>query len=353
MSRLQTSVGRFAFGSKQRQRVWKKIAAQVHNGIPLEESLEILLTQARTRNSSLAAVYADILAHMASGHNLGTALTGYASSEEIMLIASGQKAGKVEEGLRLATTLLVAKQKIQTAVISALAYPLFLALLCIALLLVVSIRVVPQLAVLVDPTQWTGAAGVLYTISNVIGSFYGIVLLTMLLAACVAVFVTLPLWTGKRRVLVENIPPWSIYRLTVGSVWLFTVATLMRSGMQLAHILENMLSSDSISSYLYERVQAIAVQSRAGRNLGEAMYEAGTHFPDVELIDDMRVYARLPGFQERLYEMANDWMVDGVELIQRNAKVLNTIFITGIIAQVGGLAMAVVSLQSQLLPQGV
>lgn len=353
MKWLRTFWRCFAFGSKQRQRAWKKIAAQVHNGIPLEESLGIMLAQARTRKSPLVPIYDNILAHMSSGHNLGTALTGYASPEEIMLIASGQKAGKVEEGLRLATTLLSAKQKIRTAVISALAYPLFLALLCIFLLVVVSVRVVPQLAVLVDPTQWTGAAGVLYGVSNIIGSFFGIVLLTLLLVAGVAVFVTLPLWTGKQRLLVENIPPWSIYRLTVGSVWLFTVATLMRSGMQLAHILENMLSSDSIAPYLHERVQAIAVQSRAGRNLGEAMYEAGTHFPDADLVDDMRVYARLPGFQERLYEMANDWMVDGVELIQRNAKVLNTIFITAIIAQVGGLALAVVSLQSQLLPQGV
>lgn len=353
MQKLQTFWGRFAFGSKQRQRTWKKLAVQVHNGIPLDESLEILLTQARSRKSPLTSVYGDILSHMSSGHNLGTALTGYASPEEIMLIASGQKAGKVEEGLRLATTLLSAKQKIQTAVINALAYPLFLALLCISLLVVVSVRVVPQLAVLVDPSQWTGAAGVLYSISSLVGSFYGIILLSLLLGACVAMFVTLPLWTGKQRSAVESIPPWSIYRLTVGSVWLFTVATLMRSGMQLAHILENMLSSDSIAPYLYERVQAIAVQSRAGRNLGEAMHEAGTHFPDAELIDDMRVYARLPGFQERLYEMASDWMTDGVELIQRNAKILNTVFITLIIAQVGGLAVAVVSLQSQLLPQGV
>lgn len=353
MQKLHAFWGRFAFGSKQRQRAWKKLAVQVHNGIPLDESLEILLTQARSRKSPLAVVYGDILAHMSSGHNLGTALTGYASPEEIMLIASGQKAGKVEEGLRLATTLLAAKQKIQTAVISALAYPLFLALLCISLLVVVSVRVVPQLAVLVDPSQWTGAAGVLYSISSLVGSFYGIMLLSLLLGACVAMFVTLPLWTGKQRRAVESIPPWSIYRLTVGSVWLFTVATLMRSGMQLAHILENMLSSDSCAPYLYERVQAIAVQSRAGRNFGEAMHEAGTHFPDADLIDDMRVYARLPGFQERLYEMASDWMTDGVELIQRNAKVLNTVFITLIIAQVGGLAVAVVSLQSQLLPQGV
>lgn len=353
MKRLHSLWGRFAFGSKQRQRAWKKLAVQVHNGIPLDESLCILLAQARSRKSPLVPVYADILAHMSSGHNLGTALTGYASSEEIMLIASGQKAGKVEEGLRLATTLLSAKQKIQTALISALAYPLFLALLCIFLLVVVSVRVVPQLAVLVDPSQWTGAAGVLYSISSVIGSVYGIVILVLLLVASAAMFVTLPLWTGKQRLVVESIPPWSIYRLTVGSVWLFTVATLMRSGMQLAHILENMLASDSIAPYLHERVQAIAVQSRAGRNLGEAMYEAGTHFPDADLVDDMRVYARLPGFQERLYEMASDWMTDGVELIQRSAKVLNTVFITLIIAQVGGLAMAVVSLQSQLLPQGV
>lgn len=348
---IRPFLGRMAFGSRVRQRTWKKLAAQVHNGIPLSESMGNLLQQTAVRNASLAHVFRAILMHMASGHNLGTALTGYATPEEIMLISSGQKAGKLEDGLRLATELLVARQKIVSAVVNAVTYPLFLGTLCLVLLTVVSTTVIPQLALLADPTQWTGAASVLYSVASFVGSPYGMVTMCMVVVTGIAALLTLPLWTGPRRLWVEGIPPWSMYRLTVGSVWLFTMATLMRSGMQVSEILENTLASDTTTPYLHERVEAIAIESRAGQNIGEAMFRSGMGFPDPELVDDMRVYAPLPNFQTRLYSLASDWMTDGVELIQQNARVLNTVFLTLIISQVLGLALAVVSLQTQLLPQ--
>ena len=347
---LARYMDRLVFGSTVRQRTWKKLAAQLRNGIPLNEALQIVRDQALRRKARVGQVYATILRNMASAHGMGTALTGLATQEEIMLIASGQKAGKLYESLVLAAELLQARQAILRAVLSAVTYPLFLMGLCVTLLIVVSVQVIPQLAILSSPERWTGAAGILYAVSSFVNSWTGLVALSGTAALLVCMLVTLPSWTGPRRLMMENLPPWSIYRLTVGSVWLFTLATMMRSGMSLSQSLDEMMSSKNTTPYLRERVQGIRRCSRHGENLGEAMQNSGLAFPSTELVDDIVVYARMPGFQNRVHELADQWMDEGVEMIQRNAKVLNSLFLVLIIVQVAGLALAVVSLQSQLLP---
>ena len=317
----------------------------------LYDSVRALRDQAAERRSPLASVFGDVLARLGGGHNLGTALTGYASPEEILLISSGQKAGRLGEGLGLAAELLENRRKITGAVIGALAYPLFLFLLSVFLLIIVSFQVMPQLAELADPRQWTGFAALLYAASSFVSSWAGAVAAILCVGACAAMIVTLPLWTGPLRTVADRFPLWSMYRLTVGGVWLFTLATLMRSGMQLSQILHMMIEADTTSPYLRQRVQAISDQSAGGKNLGEAMYDCGMNFPDPALIDDFRVYAKLPGFHDRLYDIARDWMQEGIEAIQRNAKLLNTLFLLAIIGQMGLLALSVMDLQSQLTTQ--
>lgn len=344
-------LSRLAFDGATRGRTWKKLAAQAGHGMALYDSVRTLGDQAAERRSPLVAVFGDVLTRLGGGHNLGTALTGYASPEEILLISSGQKAGRLGDGLLLAAELLENRRKIVGAVIGALAYPLFLFLLSLVMLAIVSLYVMPQLVELADPQRWTGFAALLYAASSFAGSWAGAVAAVVFAGGCVVMIVTLPLWTGRLRRTADRFPPWSMYRLTVGGVWLFTLATLMRSGMQQTQILHMMIESDTTTPYLRQRVRAISDQSAGGKNLGEAMYDCGMGFPDPALIDDFRVYAKLPGFHDRLYDIARDWMQEGIESIRRNARLLNVLFLLAIIGQMGLLALSVMDLQSQLTTQ--
>lgn len=345
---IQDILARLSFDASIRIRTWKKLAMQAQYGLPLKDSLRNLRDQTQRRNPALARIFGQVLDHMGSGHHLDTALTGYASPEEIMLIASGQKAGKLPEGLRMAAELLEARRKIVGAVAGALAYPLFLFLQAAVMLAIVALQVMPELAQLADPQNWTGFARGLYLISAFIGSWGGIVLLVALAGGCAALIITLPLWTGPTRKIADRFPPWSMYRLTVGGVWLFTLSTLMRSGMQLSHILNTMLASENTSPYLRERVRAISNQVGRGENIGEAMYLAGLDFPDRELIDDFRAYAGLPHFKDQLQDFARDWLQEGIAAIQRKARLLNVAFLLLIIGQMLLIALSVMDLHSQL-----
>jgi type II secretory pathway component PulF len=249
--------------------------------------------------------------------------------------------------------LLIAKGKIISAIVGALAYPTVLSLVFCAVLLIVSVFVMPDLAATSDPSQWAGMAGVLYVVTSFINSWGGACMFIISAFLPVAAVISFPLWTGRYRLYVEKIPPWSIYRLMVGCVWLLTLGTLMRANMQMSRALETMISSENTPPYLRERVRAIVEQIRMGRNLGDALFESGMGFPDRDIIDDMRVYATLPGFDDKLYELALDFLNDGIERIQKSAKALNTVCMLAIVSLVLCLAMAVVGINQQLLPQGV
>lgn len=348
---IQDIFARLSFDAATRSRTWNKLATQAHYGLPLKDSLPLLRNQVQRRNPALASVFDRVLERMGSGHQLGTAFTGYASPEEIMLITSGQKAGRLSEGLKLASELIDSRKKISTAVVGALAYPLFLLLLAVAMLTTVSFYVMPELVHLSDPRQWTGFARGLYLISSFLGSWAGVVFFILSAGACLGVIITLPIWTGRTRRIADRFAPWSMYRLMVGSVWLFTLATLMRSGKQISEILKTMLASEAISPYLSERVKAINDYVIRGENLGKSMYLSGMDFPDRSLIDDFRTYATLPHFKEQLHNLSRDWLQEGIAAIQRKARILNIAFLLFIIGQMLLIALSVMDLQAQLSAQ--
>ena len=181
---------------------------------------------------------------------MGAALDGLASREETLLISSAQDSSRLAGGLLLASKVLDAKSSIRKSLIGALAYPLMLLLLIVIMMLIVAERVMPQLAMLSDPETWQGAAYALYLQSSFISSWRGTALgIAILILICV-VFFSFANWTGSRRRIADRFVPWSIYRLTIGTLWLYAVATRMRAGHQISNILKSMAGDISTSPYL-------------------------------------------------------------------------------------------------------
>lgn len=343
-----TTVARIWFGKSVRRRTWRKLAAMLRHGVILQNALSIMHERLEARKSPLARVFSSVLHQLQSGQSLDAALKGFVPEEEIMLIRGGHKSGRLEESLVLCSHLIEARQKIIGSVVSALAYPIVLFGLFLGVLLTLSLYVVPQLALISNPATWTGAAGILYRISSFVGSYAGAVTLAVVVSIILASLFSLSRWTGKYRLWVEKLPPWSFYRLIVGSVWLFTVATLMRSNLQLSNILQDMLQSESLSPWLRERVDAIRVEYSKGNNLGQVLADVKMHFPDDELVEDLVVYSPLPGFDERLHAVATEFLEEGITTIENQSRILNVVCIMAIVLQVGGLALSVSSFQQQI-----
>ena len=72
------------------------------------------------------------------------------------------------------------------------------------------------------------------------------------------------------------------------------------------------------------------------------------NLPDREMLEDLSVYASMPDFHERLYEIASEWLDDGVERITAQAQLINTTLLVCIIILLCGLGIAIGSMQQQL-----
>lgn len=340
---------KLVFGSGARRRTWKKLASMTRHGQTLDEALLVLQKRSAGQRALIANVYGDMRMNMSSGMALNRALGTYTPVEENLLITSGQRSGNLSDGFLMAVSLLDARRKIRRATVSALASPLLLAVLCILLLYFVAFVFVPGLRQLSDPARWTGTARSLHEISVFLASPIGMSLFGGIVFMGIGVPLSMPFWTGKLRVWLDKYPPFSIYRMTVGSMWLFSVATQMRSGASVREVLDAMLNMN-LTPWLHERVAATRDAYEGGTSLGEALLETGLGFPDQELVNDLCVYATLPGFDAQVFSVASEWLEDSLESIQNQAGIINVmgfIFIGAVLAYI---VVGLNGIQNTLIP---
>ncbi|MDR1856799.1 MAG: type II secretion system F family protein [Desulfovibrio sp.] len=345
-AKLRALPARRDFSVPVRRRLWEKLAAHGRHDIPLYTSLALFHARAKAAGQPRAMAYERLLRNRGEGMPLDAALSGLASPEEARIIAAGERGGDIGSGFALAAELLETKDAIRKATISALAYPCFLLLLSVALLLLISRQVVPQFAMVLPPEQWTGAAAILHEVTAFLRSGTGAVFGMALGLAAIAIPLSLPRLTGRVRKALDDFGPWGTYRVCIGSAWLFAVATMMRAGVPLRSILVDSLSDRDASPYLQERVRAILRQVDAGRNLGAALAECGMDFPSREAVDDIAAYGDLPDFETRLLSIARDRMSDDIRMIQWRMRRLNLALLVGVGIEAGLLLAAVSGLQS-------
>lgn len=341
-------LARMHFDGPARRRTWRKLAAQLRHNVNLLQALTVMRDRCLVRKKrGMASVLTRILEGLSRGHSLDMAVADLVPAEERMLIRGGYKSGRLDEGLDLCADIIEARQGIFGAVIGAVAYPLVLFSMLVVILVVLSVEVVPALALVADPAGFTGAAAMLFRIAEVVVSPFGVVLFSLLIVGVVLILSTLPVWTGKVRLAVEETPPWSIYRLVVGTMWLFSVATLLRADIPLMQILDDMLTGN-LRPWLRERIEAIRREYVLGKNLGRVLADTGLRFPDGEMVDDLVIYATLPDFHSQLHRLAREWLTDGTRRVKEQSAALNTLFLLCIIGLMCCLAMASMSIQQQL-----
>ena len=330
-SALRHWLAKLSFDSRTRERCWKKLARQVkYTHLPLEQCFRLLLERAKKDKNPVHHVYEHIVKSLRDGNTLGLALQGFVEPEEIMLINSGQTGGQaaLAEGFSKAADLMEKKRKIKGGILKEVAYPLVLFCNVLGFLFLISTVLIPEMTRLSDPSKWTGAARLLYLLF-LIG-------------------LSLKRWSGTGRTLADKVPPWSIYRMLVGVSWLYAVSILLQmKELKLVVILKNLMDDPNTSDYLRSRLGPIYRSTVRGMSLGDALDSSGTGWPDPVLVDDLRTYSTLPGFNQQLGPIAAEMLNESMEKIQRGASILGVASILFFIMVVILMTLGVFSIQQQ------
>jgi len=157
--------------------------------------------------------------------------------------------------------------------------------------------------------------------------------------------------TGKWRIYLEKIPPYSLFRVLQGASWLTTYSSMLQSGRRVESILVELIfmAERDGNKYLADRTYKIMVENAAGaENIGIAMERAGTAFPDNELIADLVMQSSLTNFDQRIEVLADRWINDSVKRVQKIARLINGITFLVLCSVITMIVMGVISLQQQI-----
>jgi type II secretory pathway component PulF len=332
-----------------RLRLYRKIAKMLSNGLPLLKILEELRDRAsyggKKPNEAMAIVLDDFKRMVQNGRMLAEGMEWWVPKTEQMIILAGEQSGRLEISLLAVIDVVQSGKKIKAAVIGGLAYPIAIFTLIIVYVYLFGTRVIPQFARMTDPSTWHGAAKSLYIMSLFVQNWM-VYCLIALFATGMAIIVSMPVWRGSMRIVIDRIPPYSIYRLMAGSSFLMAFSALQFAGVTVEKSLTRL--ADMAEPWLRERLDGALFGVKSGLNCGEALRNAGYGFPSVEVVDDLCIYAEYKGFAEALKLLADEWMEDGVERITLQMKVLNGFSIVTLAIVIGWLVTGFFGIQHEI-----
>lgn len=338
----------FGFSTSVRRRLWLKLATLLRNGAKITEALAtIRARRERSHGKNDPTVLAiDIwVRRLNNGDRFSDAIGDWVPVAERMLLAAGERSGKLDANLVACAESMESQAVIRKAVIGGLAYPILLVIASFCVLFFFGFSLIPGFSKAVSADKWTGMAAVTVTLSAWIQAWLWLPAL-LVTSWAASLFWVLPNWTGPARNRFESYPPFNIYRIVNGSSWIISMASLVNAGVRIEEAI--VTTSKYSSKWMRSRSEAILRGLRSGTSLGEAMYRAGNGFPDPEIIDDLLVYSQVSGMDEALKKIANEWVTESVE----NIKVAMTVvFNVGIVVTgfiIGALVSGLLAMNSQL-----
>ena len=314
--------------TSQRLRIYRKISKMLSNGLPLLKVLEELELRAshdgRKPGEPLAMVLADWRHAVQNGGMLAEGMADWVPQSEQMIIMAGEQSGHIENALLSVSDVVMSSRKIRASIVGGLAYPIMVLAMASTYVYLFGTRVIPRFTQFANPEKWHGAARSLYLMSGFVQHW---------MFVCVAAFVgfvtlvgwSMPNWNGRVRTFLDRVPPYSIYRLVIGSGFLMAFASLQASGFTVEKSLLRLAAR--ARPWLRLRIDDTLFGVKSGLNAGEALRNTGYRFPSEEIVDDLCVYSEYSGFSDALKTLADEWLEEGVETISAQMKVLNGIAI--------------------------
>lgn len=317
---------RSQFNVDARLRIYRKLSSLLSNSVPMLQALETLHKQAskngKNPSDPVALALRDWIMVIRNGESLSVAMGSWVPFQERMLISAGENSGSLEKTMLSVCDVIEGGKRMSSAVMGGVIYPLILFSMALATLWMFGVKVIPAFSKVSNPATWTGVAKSMYIMSEFV-KVWTIPSVIVIIVTLITLYLSMPKFTGSIRVALDKFPPWSIYRLWVGSGFIMSLSALVKSGIPLEKAL--IMLNEGSGPWMKERLDKTIFGLRSGLNLGSALDIAGHGFPDPEIIDDITIYANLSGFDKAIELIGNQWLKKGVETVETQAKVMNGI----------------------------
>ena len=332
-----------------RTTLYRRLAGALREGFHITVVLDLLRAhEAEAGLYGSAAVKAALRAwshNMAAGLGFAQAVRGWLPDGHVRVLEAGEQADSLPSAIDDCIALDVASARMRAVLSTMFVYPLFIASMIAALFVFYGLYVMPRYVALLPYEEWRGVARSMPVVFDfVIGGGLAAVVVGVI-AACPILAFVLRAWTSPLRGYVEWLPPFSIYRLWHGVIFLLSLSAFLRSGIPITDAFRRM--ADGAPPWLAAKLYRLIGVVREGGQFGEAFWRADRSFPDPHLNIELRVVGDLSDFDARCPVLAAELLARSLARLEKIAKLVRELGVLLNMACMAWLVVAVMSLAEQ------
>ena len=316
---------RFGLSFKQRMMLYRMLEKMTGEPAGLQINEAVIELQGveidKELRTPLWYMYNDLIEQMRSTDaNFATSLAKYIPQQDVMIISAAE-----QDDITLGFTTVIDNNKktyaMKQAFIQALAYPLFLICALLAVLYYFCNNLIPAMAQNIPVNAKLSSLSLF--ILALAGNFYMwfFALLGGVVLSILFIWWALPNFADKYRSYIEEIPPFNMYRLMVGCGFLLALNSLGKAGFMQIDALEQINSL--ARPYLRRRIETVMDLMADGLDIGQALIHSKLNFPDKRMIKELAIQMKYSD-DNSLDILSATLAADGLETINRQAKILNT-----------------------------
>ena len=332
-SKVTKAFYKLLFTTEVRFKMFIKVKSFLEQGIPILEVLVSLRDSYKALNKKFdVRVYVLeqwIYSINVEAKKIHEALDGWATPNEIMLIRSGEEGGRIVEAMENAIETTKAAKLAISTVKSKLSYPIILFLILFAMAYMFATKIVPEFEKLSDPMTWPDNAQTLYVVSKTVREDWG----TILLGIVGAIFLigwSMKNITGPIRKYLDMLPMYSMYRSFQSSMFLVSLASMMKSGVDLEYSLQEIRKKSP--KYIKYELSRVARRLDGGMSVGKAF---NVKFFDEESRVDINIYAKAKNIGDSIDVIGKEAIKNGVDKISSIAEIIKFLMMLSIVFYIG------------------
>lgn len=351
MRALGDSLHRLSFGLKTRTELYQLLADFTASGLELGTSLETSAAIYRDRGKrSVAHILTEMRRSLSLGAGMQPVLGRFApESERLMFLGEGS----IEAATMFGSAARISRSQLamRRAMMEAVAGPMLAIVSLIGLYYLLGSRMFPVFELMAPRENWPAYAQAIAIVAGLVADHIVIIVPALALAVALITASTRH-WTGFGRSVADRLPPWSLYRMQTGLLFLMLLVESGKMGRNLntAFLLD--LARQS-GPYLTSRIRAIArLCGNDPSGIGAAAIRSGHGWPGTALSTTLAAYSHQDNWLQN-YSRYLDRYLETVEIqAKAAARAVNYFLLILVAGSIAGALLAIFSLIGQVQSTG-
>lgn len=306
-------------------------------------------TYKKTNKTMMYYGLEDMYERMKSGGSESEAMSRYLPQTDIMMIEAFV-GDDMSEGFKNLIAYNKKTREMSSTLKKAVIAPVFYIVALYSIIGFFSISLVPEIVKTIpEGTKFSWGSELVIFFSD---NYFSILIYTIVIVISLISILSymLPRYNGSFRLMLEKIPPFSIYKIVNGCGFLNALNSLTMSGFQEFDAIERILdkSTENKNYYMEHRLRLIIEHMKNSESVGKALVSINLDFPDKEILKDLEIFSRFGVLDESLPKITEEITEKGLGIINLQAKIVNTVMIVIVVLGILMLFNGIFSLTTDL-----